>query len=98
MRLPPIFGVFTSVITAPFCAFLGRNPVLIGGTSAVTVPFIAAAVRQQGIPGGAKVCISAAIVMLVFCALRLGRHVAKVPHAVLAGFSCGVGGMMVIRN
>jgi SulP family sulfate permease len=98
MGLPPILGVFTSLITAPFCVLLGRNPVLIGGTSAVTVPFIADAVRHQGIAGAAKVCISAAIVMLVFCVLRLGRHVGKVPHAVLAGFSCGIGGMMVISQ
>lgn len=98
MGLPPILGVFTSIITAPFCVILGRNPVLIGGTSAVTVPFIAAAVRGQGIAGAAKVCISAAIIMMIFSVLRLGRYVAKVPHPVLAGFSCGIGGMMVISQ
>ncbi len=98
MGLPPVLGVFTSLITAPFCALLGRNPVLIGGTSSVTVPFIAAAVKHQGIAGAAKVCISAAIVMLIFSVLRLGRHVSRVPHAVLAGFSCGIGGMMIISQ
>jgi SulP family sulfate permease len=98
MGLPPILGVYTSIISAPFCAVLGRNPVLIGGTSSVTVPFIAAAVRAQGISGAAKVCISASIVMMAFCILRLGRHVAKVPHSVVAGFSCGIGGMMIISQ
>jgi sulfate permease, SulP family len=98
MGLPPVLGVFTSLITAPFCALLGRNPVLIGGTSSVTVPFIAAAVRHQGIAGAAKVCISASIVMLIFSVLRLGRHVSRVPHAVLAGFSCGIGAMMIISQ
>ena len=34
--------------------------------------------------------------MMIFCVLRLGRYVAKVPHAVVSGFSCGVGAMMVI--
>ncbi len=71
---------------------------LIGGTSSVTVPFIAAAVRAQGVSGAAKVCISASIMMMVFCVLRLGRHVAKVPHSVVAGFSCGIGGMMIISQ
>ena len=98
MGLPPILGVYTSILSAPFCAVLGRNPVLIGGTSSVTVPFIAAAVRAQGISGAAKVCISASIVMMAFCILRLGRHVAKVPHSVVAGFSCGIGGMMIISQ
>ena len=98
MGLPLILGVYTSIISAPFCALLGRNPVLIGGTSSVTVPFIAAAVRAQGVSGAAKVCISASIMMMAFCVLRLGRHVAKVPHSVVAGFSCGIGGMMIISQ
>ncbi len=98
MGLPPILGVVTSVVTAPICVLLGRNPVLIGGTSSVTIPFIANAVRNQGVAGAAKVCIAAAVIMMGFCVLRLGRNVSKVPHAVLAGFSCGIGGMMIISQ
>jgi SulP family sulfate permease len=96
MGLPPHLGLYTSILTAPITAVLGRNPVLIGGTASATVPFIAAAVRAQGVGGAAKVCLAASIFMMIFCVLRLGRHVARVPHAVVSGFSCGVGAMMVI--
>ena len=96
MGLPPELGLFTSILTAPITALLGRNPVLIGGTASATVPFITVAVRAQGIGGAAKVCLAASIFMMAFCVLRLGRHAAKVPHAVVSGFSCGVGGMMMI--
>lgn len=98
MGLPPVLGLFTSLLTAPITAMLGRNPVLIGGTSSVTVPFIALSVKQQGIGGAAKVTLVAAVFMMMFCTLRLGRHIARVPHAVVSGFSCGVGGMMVISQ
>lgn len=98
MGLPPILGVLTSILTAPITALLGRNPVLIGGTASVTVPFIAAAVRAQGIGGAAKVSIVASVLMMVFCVLRLGRHVSKVPPAVVAGFSAGIGAIMVISQ
>lgn len=98
MGLPPFLGVLTSLITGPICAVLGRNPVLIGGTSSVTVPFIAAAVRHQGVAGSAKICLLSAVIMIVFCILRLGRYVARVPYSVLSGFSCGVGAMMVISQ
>ena len=47
MGLPPILGVYTSLFAVPVCALLGRNPVLIGGTSSATVPFILAAVRAE---------------------------------------------------
>jgi SulP family sulfate permease len=98
MGLPPVLGLYTSLLTAPVCALLGRNPVLIGGTSSATVPFILAAVRAGGIGGAAKLCIFAAVFLLIFCVLRLGRYAALVPHSVLAGFSCGIGGLMIISQ
>ncbi len=98
MGLPPILGLYTSILTAPVCVLLGRNSVLVGGTSSVTIPFIAAAVGAQGVSGAAKVCVSASIFMMGFSILRLGRYVSKVPHSVVAGFSCGIGGMMIISQ
>lgn len=98
MGLPPSLGLFTSILTAPITAVLGRNPVLIGGPSAVTVPFLAEAVRSQGIGGAAKVSIIAAVTMLIFSVLRLGRYAARVPAMVMAGFSCGIGAMMFISQ
>src|ERR1700761_5559006 len=98
MGLPPILGVVTSILTAPITALLGRNPVLIGGTASATVPFIAAAVRSQGIGGAAKVSIVASVLMMAFCVLKLGRYVSKVPATVVAGFSAGIGAIMVISQ
>lgn len=98
MGLPPVLGLFTSLLTAPITALLGRNPVLIGGTSTVTVPFLAIAVSQQGVGGAAKVTLVAAVFMMAFSVLRLGRFIAKVPHAVVSGFSVGIGAMMVISQ
>jgi SulP family sulfate permease len=98
MGLPPILGVVTSIITAPITALLGRNPVLIGGTASATVPFIADAVRRQGIGGAAKVSIVASVLMMAFCVMRLGRYASKVPASVVAGFSAGIGAIMVISQ
>lgn len=96
--LPPAFGIFTSVLTGPLTALLGRNGVLIGGTASVTVPFLAAAVAEQGVGGAAKVTILASIFMMVFSMLRLGRFVSYIPLTVVSGFSCGIGLMMVISQ
>ena len=98
MGLPPVLGVFTSILTAPIIAILGRNPVLIGGTASATVPFIALAVQHQGVGGAAKVTLVASVIMMGFCVMRLGRHISRVPHAVVTGFSCGIGGMMLVSQ
>lgn len=98
MGIPPIYGLFTSLITGPITALLGRNPVLIGGTSTVTLPFLISAVRQQGLAGCAKVTLVAAVFMMVFSVLKLGRHISKIPPTVVSGFSCGIGALMVINQ
>lgn len=98
MGLPPVLGVFTSILTAPVIAALGRNPVLIGGTASATVPFIAMAVRGQGVGGAAKVSIVASVIMMGFCVMHLGRYITRVPQAVVTGFSCGIGGMMLVSQ
>lgn len=98
MGLPPVLGLFTSMISAPITTLLGRNPLLIGGTSSVTLPFIAKAVEDQGIGGAAKVCLTAGVLMMAFSVLRLGRHMSKVPLAVVSGFSCGIGALMIITQ
>jgi len=98
MGLPPVLGVFTSILTAPITAILGRNPVLVGGTASATVPFIAAAVRHQGLGGAAKISLVAAAMMMAFGIMRLGRHIYRIPLAVVSGFSCGIGAMMFISQ
>jgi len=98
MGLPPTMGLMTSILTAPITAILGRNPVLIGGTSTVTVPFVAAAVAAYGPGGAAKITIVAAVFLMVFCVLRLGGLLASVPRPVVSGFSCGIGAMMIISQ
>jgi len=96
MGLPPVLGLFTSIATAPVIALLGRNAVMIGGTASPTLPFIVDAVKRQGVGGAAKISIVAAIFLMIFSVLRLGRHVQKVPQTVVTGFSCGIGAMMII--
>lgn len=98
MGLPPILGVFTSIISTPLVVLLGRNTLLIGGTASATVPFIASAVRTQGIAGAAKISIVASVFMMCFCIMRLGRQASRVPITVVAGFSAGIGGLMVISQ
>jgi SulP family sulfate permease len=40
----------------------------------------------------------ASVIMMAFCVMRLGRHIARVPQAVVSGFSCGIGGMMLVSQ
>jgi len=98
MGLPPIMGLFTSLLTCPITFLLGRNPVLIGGTSTVTVPFIAKAVADYGLAGAAKISLIAAVFMMIFSVLRWGRYILQVPHSVVSGFSCGIGAMMIVAQ
>ena len=43
-------------------------------------------------------CMLASLAMLAFALMRLGRYINRVPHAVVSGFSCGIGGMMLVSQ
>ena len=98
MGLPPVLGIFTSILTAPVISLMGRNPVLIGGTASATVPFMAVAARAGGVAAAARLSILASAMLIGFGLLRMGRHIMRVPHAVVTGFSCGIGGMMLVSQ
>ena len=74
MGLPPVLGIFTSILTAPVISLMGRNPVLIGGTASATVPFIGAAVHAGGVAAAARLSILASVILIGFGFLRLGRY------------------------
>jgi MFS superfamily sulfate permease-like transporter len=82
----------------PVIALMGRNPVLIGGTTSATVPFLALAAKQRGLAGAAQLSILAAVIMIGFAVTRVGRQITRVPEAVVTGFSCGIGAMMLISQ
>jgi SulP family sulfate permease len=98
MGLPPVYGLFTPILTSPLITLLRRSPGLIGGTGSGTVPFIVAAVREHGISGAAKISNVASVIMMAFCVMRLGRHITAVSHTVVSGFFCGIGAMMILSQ
>jgi SulP family sulfate permease len=95
-------GIIAALIALPYglamARLMGLPPELglFTSTASATVPFVAAAVHAQGVGGSSKVVLAASVIMMAFGLLKLGRHVARIPHAVVSGFSCGVGAMMVI--
>jgi SulP family sulfate permease len=42
--------------------------------------------------------MAASVFMMVFCVLKLGRHIRKIPQTVVTGFSCGIGAMMFLSQ
>ena len=92
MGLPPVLGIFTSIVTAPVTATFGRNPVFDRrhrqrdrSVHRSGRPATRYRRRGQNLHRGAGF-------MMLFSPLRLGRHIQKVPQAVVTGFSCGSAG------
>ena len=98
MGLPPILGIFTSVISTPVAVLLGRNALLIGGYRQCNRAIHCERGSGARRGGAAKISIVASIFMMCFCIMRLGRYASRVPIPVVAGFSAGIGGLMVISQ
>src|SRR5260370_38517346 len=70
----------------------------MGGSASGAVPVLGMAARQHGVGGAAQRSSLASLLLLLFAVTGMGRHMAKVPHAVVTGFSCGIGGMMLVSQ
>ena len=98
MGLPPIMGLFTSLLTCPITFLLGRNPVSHRRHRHRYRSLHCQSVADYGIAGAAKISLIASIFMMIFSVLRWGRYILQVPHSVVSGFSCGIGAMMIVAQ
>ena len=92
----PGTGLITAVVAGLVCAFFGGAPLAVSGPAAAMSVLIADTVEKFGVKGLVLVCLIAGIMQLIsgICGLgKLGRYV---PLPVIAGFTAGIGVIILI--
>ncbi len=93
--VPPLVGIWSSVIAGLFMSTLGASPALIAGAAGVVAVPLAPLIAQHGVVYMAPaVMLAAALVMLVV-ATRLSRAVSMVTDNVMKGFLNGLGCLLI---
>ncbi|MFN0014655.1 MAG: SulP family inorganic anion transporter [Saprospiraceae bacterium] len=102
--LPPVYGLYTAIITPIIAALFGSSRHLISGPTTPISLVVFASVSQLAVPGSPEYI--AKVLLLTFIAgaiqfglglARMGRYISFVSHTVVVGFTAGAA-MLIITN
>src|SRR3954468_24135863 len=84
-------GLFTAVIAGFLISLLGGSRVQIGGPTAAFMPLVFGICTTPGYEGLALATCMAGVILVLLGAFRFGGVIKFVPYPVTAGFTAGIG-------
>jgi SulP family sulfate permease len=88
---PPAMGLFTAVIAGAIISGLGGSRFQIGGPTAAFMPLVFAVCAAHGYEGLVVATCMAGVILILLGAFRFGGVIKFVPYPVIAGFTAGIG-------
>lgn len=86
----PAQGLYTAIIGGFLVSALGGSRFQIGGPAGAFIVLVSATVAQFGATGLALTVMMSGLMLALLGALRLGRFIRHIPHAVTVGFTAGI--------
>jgi len=88
---PPAMGLFTAVIAGTIISGLGGSRFQIGGPTAAFMPLVFGICASHGYEGLVLATCMAGVILILLGAFRFGGVIKFVPYPVTAGFTAGIG-------
>src|SRR3990167_8864694 len=92
----PGTGLITAIIAGIVCALFGGTSLAVSGPAAAMSVLIADIVEKFGVSTLAVVCLIAGLMQFISGVLGLGKLARYVPLPVIAGFTAGIGVIILI--
>lgn len=94
--VPPAVGLVTAIVAGIVCALFGGTPLAVSGPAAAMSVLLADTVQRLGLEGLVFMCLVAGMMQLVSGMAGLGKLARYVPLPVIAGFTAGIGAIIII--
>jgi carbonic anhydrase len=94
--VPPEVGLVTAIVAGLVCALFGGTPLAVSGPAAAMAVLIASSVQQHGLGGLLVIGAVVGVLQVLTGVLGLGRLIRFVPVPVVAGFTAGIGAIILI--
>lgn len=92
----PGTGIVTAIVAGIVCALFGGTPLSVSGPAAAMSVLIADTVEKFGMEGLLLMCLMAGLMQLLSGIFGLGKLGRYVPLPVVAGFTAGIGMIILI--
>lgn len=88
--VPPIVGLYTAAIAGTLASIFAGSRFSITGPAAAMVPVLAAIISEFGTEKLIIIGLVAAIFLIIFGLIGLGKLIVKIPESVVLGFTAGI--------
>lgn len=88
---PPAMGLFTAVIAGFLISALGGSRFQVGGPTAAFMPLVFSVCASHGYEGLVLATCMAGVILILLGLFRFGGVIKFVPYPVTAGFTAGIG-------
>jgi carbonic anhydrase len=95
-NVSPETGLITAIVAGIVCAFFGSAPLAVSGPTAAMAIIIADNIEKFGMTGVVLICFMAGLMQLLSGLTGLGRFARYIPLPVIAGFTAGIGAIILI--
>jgi len=92
----PEVGLVSAIVGGSIACLLGGAPLGVTGPSLATTVLLSSIAATQGVSALVFVTLATGALQVLSGAFKLGRLVQFVPQSVIAGFTAGVGGVMLV--
>lgn len=92
----PATGLVSAIIAGVVCALFGGTPLAVSGPAAAMSVLIATQVEKFGVSGVIFIGLMCGLMQLASGVFGLGRLAKFVPVPVIAGFTAGIGAIIII--
>jgi len=92
----PEVGLVSAIVGGSIACLLGGAPLGVTGPSLATTVLLSSIAATQGVSALVFVTLATGGLQVLSGAFKLGRLVQFVPQSVIAGFTAGVGGVMLV--
>jgi MFS superfamily sulfate permease-like transporter/carbonic anhydrase len=92
----PAVGLVSAIIGGIVCAIFGGTPLAVSGPAAAMAVLIGSVVEENGMSGLLVVGLLCGVFQLLSGVFGIGRFAKYIPHPVIAGFTAGIGAIILI--
>jgi carbonic anhydrase len=94
----PALGLVSAIVGGVVCALFGGTPFAVSGPAAAMAVIVGAVVQKFGLAALLFVTFGCGVLQLLTGFLGLGRVIRFVPVSVVAGFTAGIGAIILIAQ
>ena len=94
----PASGIITAIVAGIVCAFFGGTPLAVSGPTVAMAVIIGDSIEKFGFEGLIILCLMAGMMQILSGAFGFGKFARYVPLPVIAGFTAGMGAIIIINQ